>query len=81
MLDKVAASAERVGESGEAVGDAILHGTLPRLDQLIADLNRATHNLDRLIADLKQNPRSLVFGKPAAAPGPGEPGFIQPKSR
>jgi phospholipid/cholesterol/gamma-HCH transport system substrate-binding protein len=81
VLDKVAASAERVGETGGAVGDAILHGTLPRLDQLIADLNKATHNLDRLIADLKQNPRSLVFGKPAPAPGPGEPGFIQPKSR
>jgi phospholipid/cholesterol/gamma-HCH transport system substrate-binding protein len=81
VLDKVAQSAAQVGETGEAVGEAILQGTLPRLDQLIADLNKATHNLDRLIADLKANPRSLVFGKPAPSPGPGEPGFIQPKSR
>jgi phospholipid/cholesterol/gamma-HCH transport system substrate-binding protein len=81
VLDKLAQSAERVGDTGEAVGDAILQGTLPRLDQLIADLNKATHNLDRLIAELKQNPRSLVFGKPAPAPGPGEPGFIAPRNR
>lgn len=81
VVDKLAQSAERVGDAGEAVGDAILQGTLPRLDQLIADLNTATHNLDRLIAELKQNPRSLVFGKPAPAPGPGEPGFIAPKNR
>lgn len=72
-------SAKQMGETGDAVGGAILSGTLPRLDQLIADLTRATHNLDRLVAELKQNPRSLVFGKPAPAPGPGEPGFASPR--
>ncbi|MGH8727101.1 MAG: MlaD family protein [Burkholderiales bacterium] len=81
VLDKIAQSAEAVGQTGEEVGDALLSGTLPRLDQLINDLTRATHSLDRLIAELKQNPRSLVFGKPAPSPGPGEPGFAAPKNR
>jgi phospholipid/cholesterol/gamma-HCH transport system substrate-binding protein len=79
VLDKLARSAEHVGQTGEALGEAVLSGTLPRLDQLIADLTKATHNLDRLIAELKQNPRSLVFGKPAPPPGPGEAGFAPPR--
>lgn len=81
VLDKLAQNAEQIGQTGEALGQAVLSGTLPKLDQLIADLTRATHNLDRLIAELKQNPRSLVFGKPAPPPGPGEPGFVAPNKR
>jgi phospholipid/cholesterol/gamma-HCH transport system substrate-binding protein len=49
--------------------------TLPRLNDLLADLARVSRSLDRLLADLSEQPASLVFGRPPAAPGPGEPGF------
>jgi phospholipid/cholesterol/gamma-HCH transport system substrate-binding protein len=56
--------------SGAAVADA-----LPRINSLMDELGRNSRSLERLLQDLQDRPESLLFGRPAPPPGPGEPGF------
>ena len=81
-LERVAASAERIGASvgqvaraGDALAQAVGNETLPRLNVLLDDIARSGRSLERLIAELSADPSSVVFGRTAGAPGPGEPGF------
>jgi phospholipid/cholesterol/gamma-HCH transport system substrate-binding protein len=83
-LERVAASAERIGTSAEQMaraGDTLVsvagNETLPRVHLLLDDLRRSSRSLERLIAELSANPASVVFGRAALPPGPGEPGFAQ----
>jgi len=64
-----------ISGSAESVSTTAVGETLPRINFLLEDLARTSHNLDRLLTDLNEQPASLVFGRPAPAPGPGEPGF------
>lgn len=52
--------------------------TLPRLDHLLGDLDRATRQVDALARELERAPQSVLFGGEATEPGPGEPGFEAP---
>ncbi len=61
-----------------AIGDASAGGTsalMPRLNELAADFSLTSRQLSRVLRLLEDSPQGLVFGVPAAAPGPGEPGF------
>ena len=87
-IDRVAASAERIGA---AVQDASTAGiglaasarreTIPRLNLLIDEVARSTRSLDRLLEELNANPSSIVFGRVPQPPGPGEPGFAHGAAR
>jgi len=88
MLDRVAASAERISASVEQIstGGSTLAAvasreTLPKLNQMLDEMRRSSRSLERLIEDLSANPSSLVFGKAAPVPGPGEPGFVHGAAR
>ena len=74
-LDRVAKSAEQLGGSAQSVSSAALAESLPRINQLLEEFARNSRNLDRLLTELNDQPVSLLFGRPQAAPGPGEPGF------
>lgn len=74
-LERVAKSADQVGGAAESLSGAAVGETLPRINTLIEELARTSRNLDRLFTELNEQPASLVFGRPAPAPGPGEPGF------
>jgi phospholipid/cholesterol/gamma-HCH transport system substrate-binding protein len=81
-IERVAASAERIGTavqeaSAAGVGLSAAAGreTIPRLNTLLDEIARSSRSLERLLEDLSANPSSLVFGRAAPAPGPGEPGF------
>lgn len=74
-IDRMAASAERLGAAGETVSSEILQTTLPRVHDLVLDLSRTSRSVDELSRDLNRRPQSLLFGKDAPAPGPGENGF------
>lgn len=52
--------------------------TLSNLNTTSHAITQSTHRLDRLLNLLESQPQSLVFGKPPALPGPGEPGFSPP---
>jgi phospholipid/cholesterol/gamma-HCH transport system substrate-binding protein len=74
-IDRVAESAQKAGGSISSLVETVADETLPRINLLAEDLSRTSRSLDRLATDLKQQPQSLVFGRKAGAPGPGEKGF------
>jgi len=45
---------------------------LPEIQLLLAELREVTASLRRISEQVEQNPRLLLFGKPAPRPGPGE---------
>jgi phospholipid/cholesterol/gamma-HCH transport system substrate-binding protein len=74
-LDRVAKSAEQVGGATQSASGALRQDALPRINALVEELAQNSRDLDRLINQLNDQPASLVFGRTAPAPGPGEPGF------
>ena len=61
-----------------AIGDASAGGTsalMPRLNELATDISTTSRQLSRVLKLLEDSPQGLVFGVPAALPGPGEAGF------
>lgn len=74
-FERAARGAERFGDSGAALSDAMLTETLPRLNLLADDLQRTSRGLERTLHDLDEQPHSLIFGRNPLPPGPGEPGF------
>jgi len=74
-LERVAKGAEDVGGAAQSVSGAAVGDTLPRIHILLEELVRTSRSLERLLADLDEEPSTIVFGRPAASPGPGERGF------
>ena len=74
-LERVAKGAEQVGGAAQSVSGAAVSETLPRIHILVEELGRTSRSLERLLSDLNEEPATIVFGRPAAVPGPGEPGF------
>lgn len=67
-----------------AIGDASASGTsalMPRLNELATDFSLTSRQLSRVLRILEDSPQGLVFGSPAPAPGPGEPGFPDREGR
>jgi phospholipid/cholesterol/gamma-HCH transport system substrate-binding protein len=74
-IERVATSAEKAGGAVNALANSVASETLPRINNLADELARTSRSLDRLASSLKEQPQSLVFGRKAGAPGPGEVGF------
>lgn len=66
-------------DTGKNMGDMMTQTTLPKLNELLTDL-QATSRQVRETADLlERNPQSLLLGPKLSQPGPGEPGFQEDK--
>lgn len=74
-ISRAASSAEGAGDSIKKLADTMTTESLPRINTLVDELTHTSRNLDRFVSDVKQQPQSLVFGRKAGRPGPGEPGF------
>jgi phospholipid/cholesterol/gamma-HCH transport system substrate-binding protein len=74
-LERVAVSAEKAGDAVTSLVENVRDESLPRINVLAEDLTRTSRSVERLVSDLKEQPQSVIFGRKAAAPGPGEPGF------
>jgi phospholipid/cholesterol/gamma-HCH transport system substrate-binding protein len=61
-----------------SAGDELTSGTLPRANALMRELATNSRQLSRVLEGLESNPQMLIFGRGAAAPGPGEAGFSAP---
>ena len=72
---KVAVSADKIGSAGEQVFNDLRSSALPKFDRLLENLSNTSRNLDKFLTNIERRPQSLIFGKPEAQPGPGEPGF------
>jgi phospholipid/cholesterol/gamma-HCH transport system substrate-binding protein len=51
--------------------------TLPRINDLVDQLDRDSRDFRRLVLQIEREPQSLVFGRRPVQPGPGEPGFTE----
>lgn len=74
-LERFARAADHVGATSRELAEAVNAGAMPRIVELTEELTRTTRNLDRLVRSIEEHPQSLVFGRQAPPPGPGEPGF------
>jgi phospholipid/cholesterol/gamma-HCH transport system substrate-binding protein len=62
-------------DTGKNMGNILIQTTLPKMNELLTDL-QATSRQVRETADLlERNPQSLLLGPKLSQPGPGEPGF------
>jgi phospholipid/cholesterol/gamma-HCH transport system substrate-binding protein len=50
-------------------------GTLPQMNSLAESVERGAQRVGRLATELNTKPDSLIWGRAAPLPGPGEPGF------
>ncbi|MDF9392736.1 MULTISPECIES: MlaD family protein [Methylococcus] len=78
-IRELSESAQRVVDIGAAAGDTLVRSRLPELDALIDDAARTAASLRRLSKTLEQDPQTLLLGPAPGLPGPGEPGFQEPK--
>jgi len=68
---------DRIARSTEALTNA----TVNLNATLLPNLNRATRQVNRAVEGLADQPQSLLFGKGAGEPGPGENGFVAPADK
>jgi phospholipid/cholesterol/gamma-HCH transport system substrate-binding protein len=77
-VERALRAAERAGEGGRAVSDALLTVAWPQMSSFMDELARNARAIERAIVDLQSQPQSLLFGRGPSAPGPGEPGHVMP---
>jgi phospholipid/cholesterol/gamma-HCH transport system substrate-binding protein len=84
-LNKVGTAAQQAGDalaqmnmSLQDLSARVGYETLPRVNSLTEDVRAAAQSIDRAADTFNTNPRSVLFGAPRAAPGPGEAGFTWP---
>ncbi|ADG14336.1 MlaD family protein [Paraburkholderia atlantica] len=84
-LNKVGTAAQQAGEAltqmnttMQDLSARVGFETLPRVNSLTEDVRSAAQSIDRAADTFNTNPRSVLFGAPRAAPGPGEAGFAWP---
>jgi phospholipid/cholesterol/gamma-HCH transport system substrate-binding protein len=63
-----------------SLGTSVQSDTLPKINELTNDVSQTMRTFNKTLEEINQNPQDLIFGKSAAAPGPGEPGFVSPVS-
>lgn len=71
--------AESLADKGETTGNLLLETTMPKINDLLVELQAATSQVKRVATMLENNPQSLLFGPNEPEPGPGEPGYKEPK--
>lgn len=84
-LNKVGTAAQQAGDaltsmnaSLQDLSSRVGYDTLPRVNSLADDVRSAARSVDHAADVFSTSPHSLLFGAPAALPGPGEPGFTWP---
>jgi phospholipid/cholesterol/gamma-HCH transport system substrate-binding protein len=69
----------KLNVTADQIGDDLTFETLPNINTLSREARSSVRSINRVAETLNARPQSLLFGNTAAAPGPGEPGFIAPK--
>jgi phospholipid/cholesterol/gamma-HCH transport system substrate-binding protein len=77
VLDQLGGAAAQLQATTRNLELALVGDTAPRTRPLVADLSAASRSVERAAQDLGEQPQSLLFGRSAQPPGPGEPGFTE----
>lgn len=78
LVKSMGALTRRFDQLAESTGEQLAATTLPQANALMKELAASSRQLSRILDDLDSNPQMLIFGRDAAAPGPGEKGFSVP---
>ena len=70
----------KLNVAADQVGNSLTLETLPNINTLSREARRSVQSINRVAETINERPRSLIFGNGTVAPGPGEAGFIAPKS-
>jgi phospholipid/cholesterol/gamma-HCH transport system substrate-binding protein len=68
-----------VAETGNNAGNQFVQTTIPKVNKLLTELQTTTEQVKRIANTLESNPQSVLLGPEQQAPGPGEPGYEEPK--
>lgn len=66
---------EKLDRLTTEIAGEVTDKTLPRINDLVDQLDRDSRDFRRLVLQIEREPQSLVFGRRPQPPGPGEPGF------
>ncbi|MGJ0489559.1 MlaD family protein [Methylobacter sp.] len=78
-VQTLSSKAESLADKGQTTGDLLLQTTLPKINDLLSELQSTTTQVKRVATMLENNPQSLLLGPVEPEPGPGEPGYKEPK--
>lgn len=78
LVKSMSVLSRRFDQLTSSAGDELTTGMLPRANALMRELATNSRQLSRVLDGLESNPQMLIFGRGAAAPGPGEAGFTAP---
>jgi phospholipid/cholesterol/gamma-HCH transport system substrate-binding protein len=70
--------ANNLVDTGKAASDDIVQSTLPKVNDLLTELQATAQQVKRAASLLENNPQALLLG-PKPTPGPGEPGYKEPQ--
>lgn len=76
-LDRIAQSTEALTATGQSLNATLV----PRLNRTVEETARTARQVGRVADTVNETPQSLILGKGAAQPGPGESGFVAPAHR
>lgn len=76
-LDELQAAAAQVQATSRNLELALVGETAPRTRPVLADVSAASRSIERAANGLGDQPQSLIFGRGAQPPGPGEAGFAE----
>ncbi|MDR7271564.1 phospholipid/cholesterol/gamma-HCH transport system substrate-binding protein [Pelomonas saccharophila] len=76
-LDELQAAAVQVQATSRNLELALVGETSPRTRPVLADVSAASRSIERAADALGEQPQSLIFGRGAQPPGPGEAGFAE----
>ena len=77
VLDRLDGAAAQLQSTTRNLEVALVGDTPPRSRPLLGDIAAASRSVERAATDLGDQPQSLLFGRGARAPGPGETGFAE----
>ncbi|MDK9704347.1 MAG: MlaD family protein [Sulfuritalea sp.] len=78
LVQSMSVLSRRFDQLTGSAGYELTTGMLPRANALMRELATNSRQLSRVLDGLENNPQMLIFGRGAAAPGPGEAGFSAP---
>ncbi len=68
-----------VADTGNLAGTEFVNTTLPKVNKLLNELQATTDQVKKLAVTLENNPQAILSVVETSEPGPGEPGFEEPK--
>lgn len=68
-----------LADAGKTAGEVLVQTTLPKVNEVLTELQSTTREVKRVATMLENNPQALLLGPNEQEPGPGEPGFEEPK--